>query len=423
MGHLLHLTGWRLSFLLLFFCYFFSSSVYCGVADPVKVEGPQKMLVIMVEFPGSASAIPKSRIEEKIKRVDSYVRAVSGGMTWMETTLSGPYLMPGPLTEYSISPFNAQVDRSRVNRLVREALNLAGKDNDISSFKQIWISVGVWTKPGTETGYRMICLSANPGFLNESTSIRFQMKAVPLAGGSTYSGGIIINAENSMLGHVVHDLFHAMGGAVNGERPVPCLYSHYLQSHPPGGVLNYDTFATYVGAWDVMSQHVSNPRLPINLDEPRLNAPGITSFTRIQLGWFRSEQVVVVHPGETQEVTLEPLVGGENALVIMIPKTKRRYILVENRRKIGFDSALPSSGMLVLQVDRSREEGDGTVVVANANPSVPHLKGAAFLPGQGEKLFFEDKSLNVAIAPLEVKESGAMRIVVTTPARIHDYLK
>ncbi len=396
-----------------------------GVADPVAVLGPQRMLVIMVTFPGSDSVVPKERIAEKAALTGAYIEEVSGGMARLETTLAGPYQLPAPLKEYSILPYNAKVDKARVNRLVRDALNAARQDHDILSFQQIWISVGVWTRAGTETGYGMICLSANPGFLHQPTSTRdrFRMKAVPLADGRSYSGGIIINTENAMLGHVVHDLMHAMGGAVAGERPVPCLYNHYLQSYPPGGKLEYRNFAVHMGPWDVMSQHLMLSRQAEGGEKPRLATMGISSFTRMQLGWFRPGQVVTVHPGETREITLEPLIGGEKELVVMIPLGKRRYILVENRRKTGVDSPLPNSGMLVLLVDRSREEGDGTVNLVNANPTKPHFGGAAFIPGRGERRYFEDKALNIAIAPLAFEDSGALRIVVTTPSGIQQYLQ
>jgi len=427
MLHSVHSIKRRVFAVLFALCFFLTGLVHAGsVADPISVEGPQRMLVIMVTFPGSKSVIPAEQIAKKAERVGAYIRAVSGGIAWMETTLSGPYELPAPLTEYSIKPYNAQVDRSRVNLLVRDALNAAQKDHDLSSFKQIWISVGAWTTPGTETGYGMICLSANPGFLHDPTSgERFKMKAVPLADGSKFSGGIIINTENSVLGHVAHDLMHAMGGVISGERSVPCLYSQYLQSHPVGGGRpDYDEFSIYLGPWDVMSQHfLKKTKQAENSDERRQASPGITSFTRMQLGWFRPGQVVTVQPGETKEVTLEPLLGGEKELTVMIPVGKRRYILVENRQKVSFDSMLPSSGLLVLRVDRTREEGDGTVTVINANPSLPHFSGAPFMPGQGELLFFEDKALNIAIAPLAITETGAIRIVVTTPSRVKEFLK
>ena len=421
----LKISNGSLVLLALLFTILFSQNVHAGgVADPVAVRGMQRMLVIVVTFPGSESVVPTERIAAKAARTGAYIEQVSGGMARLETTISGPYQLPEPLKEYSIHPYNAKVDKTRVNRLVRDALNAAGKDHDILSFHHIWISVGVWTKAGTETGYGMICLSANPGFLNEqpSTRERFRMVPVPLTDGRKYTGGIIINTENSILGHVAHDLLHAMGGVVSGERPVPCLYDHYLQSHPPGGKLNYATFAIHMGPWDVMSQHMILLKQEGD-EEARFATMGISSFTRMQLGWFRPGQVVTVRPGETREVTLEPLVGGEKELVVMIPLGKRRYILVENRQKTGFDSALPSSGMLVLLVDRSLEEGNGTVKLVNANPSMPHFSGAAFNPGQGERRYFEDAALNLAIIPVALEESGALRIVVTTPSRIQQYLR
>ena len=83
---------------------------------------------------------------------------------------------------------------------------------------------------------------------------------------------------------------------------------------------------------------------------------------------------------------------------------------------------MPSSGLLVLHIDTTREEGRGIVRVMDANPSVPYLYGAPFIPGAGERRYYADQVIGVAVAPLAIEPGGILRLMVTTPERIADYV-
>ena len=82
---------------------------------------------------------------------------------------------------------------------------------------------------------------------------------------------------------------------------------------------------------------------------------------------------------------------------------------------------LPSAGLLVLEVDTSREEGAGIVRVADANPRVAGLKAAPFVPGAGEHRHYRNSRAGVAVAPLALEPDGALRLIVTTPERVADF--
>jgi len=125
----------------------------------------------------------------------------------------------------------------------------------------------------------------------------------------------------------------------------------------------------------VMSRHLIEPQLP---------PPGMSSFTRLRMGWIGSDQVVEVTPEEKREVTLSPLADGKGTLVIKIPGERGTYYLVENRQKSIGDPVLPTTGIVILHVDESREDGDGIVRVVDANPKVPDFGAAAFGVGPGQ---------------------------------------
>lgn len=389
-----------------------------GVAAPIPVIGPQRMLVVAVRFPGTAPTFSLPQVNEKVGKVDGYLRAASYGKTWLEPKLVGWYEMPAPLSQYQVSPFNFGVDRTRVRRLLADALTAARKDAAIEKYQVVWIVVGARTRPGE--GYGMIAYSANPGMLSGVRAHRAGLETVELPGGFAYSGPAIVSAENAHVGHVAHDLFHALGGVKDGRRVVPDLYDFEMQSdpgifrNPPGGRLLPRIFAVHAGSWDIMSQHfIEFPQPP----------PPPSSFTRLQLGWIDPDQVVTVRPGETRELVLQPLALGKGHLVVRVPLDPNRSLLLENRQAVGGDSVLPSAGLLVLEVDTGREEGRGIVRAANANPGIPHLYGAPFVPGAGERRYHQDSVIGVAVAPLAIEPGGALWLIVTTPERIAEYVR
>ncbi len=409
------LIRWALFVLLSFLAG--NAPALSGVADPVAVIGPQRLLVVAVRFPGTPSTFSLSQIKEKAGRVDRYIRTASYGKAWLEPKIAGWYEMSAPLSRYQVSPLNYKVDKGRVRQLLTDALSAAQKETAVESYHVVWIVVGVRTRPGE--GYGMIAYCANPGMLSGVLGRRTALETVELPGGLKFSGPAIVSAENSHVGHAAHDLLHALGGAKDGRRAVPDLYDFNMQSNPeifrnpPGGSLVPKIFAVHAGPWDIMSQHF------IEFVKP---PPHPSSFTRLQLGWIDSDQVITVRPGETRELALQPLALGKGNLAVRVPLDSNRYLLLENRQAVGGDSVLPNFGLVVLEVDTAREEGAGIVRVMDANPSLPYLYGAPFVPGAGERRYYVDQGVGVAAAPLAIDPGGALRLIVTTPERIGNYV-
>jgi len=139
--------------------------------------------------------------------------------------------------------------------------------------------------------------------------------------------------------------------------------------------------------------------------------PGLTSFTKIRLGWITRQQVRFVKPGETAVAFLSPLAAGGETLAVKIPLTSGKYYLVENRQPVGFDSALPDSGILVLKVNPSAPEGYGTVQIMDANPVYAHFRQATYRLDAGGRNLFKDSE--VAAIPLW-KDGERLGVMVTT---------
>jgi len=161
-----------------------------------------------------------------------------------------------------------------------------------------------------------------------------------------------------------------------------------------------------MGAWDIMSQHFVEKGKP---------PQGLSSFTKIRLGWIKKQQVQFVKPGETSFALLSPLSKGGDHLVVKILADKWRHYLIENRQPIGFDRVLPDSGMLILEVHPDAEDGTGGVKVKSAISS-PSFDQATYKLEVSNRNVFVDKQNNISIIPLW-KEKENLGVLVTTPDR------
>jgi hypothetical protein len=160
-----------------------------------------------------------------------------------------------------------------------------------------------------------------------------------------------------------------------------------------------------MGPWDIMSQHFTKQGEP---------PPGLSSFTKIRLGWIKPHQVRIEKPGETAFAFLPPLSKGGDPLVVKIPLNDGTYYLIENRQPVGFDRTLPDSGILILRVFPRAAEGYGTVEVKNA-ATATNFANATYRLEANKRNIFVDRKQNIAIIPLW-KENENLGVLVTNPA-------
>jgi len=167
----------------------------------------------------------------------------------------------------------------------------------------------------------------------------------------------------------------------------------------------------YMGPWDIMSQHF------VKKGEP---PPGLSSFTKIRLGWIGKHQVQIVKPGETSFALLSPLSKGGQLLVVKIPLNDGTYYLIENRQPMGFDKMLPDCGILILEVNPEAREGFGTVKVKIPSGSRDFANATYKLEMNNRNIFIDNsfsglfQRNNIAIIPLW-KEKDNIGVLITTP--------
>ncbi len=373
----------------------------CAAPDRAQAQagpGVKRGLVILAAFPDVRPDVDRETVVQRFSvLLDRYVRSASDGTASLSVDVTTDWLaLPRPVADYRISPRNLEVDRGRVMRLIDDALALAERTADLASYDFIALQLGAKLNE-----YGMVGLCGYPGMLGFSSDGDFTTR------GGRRVRGVAIFTTQAHLGTLFHDVAHILGGVRGGKRQAPCLYDHDLQARPgPLREVFVDSLVN-MGFWDPMSCHFSRRDLP---------PPGLSSWTRLRLGWLDPARVRTVAPGERAEVLLGPLADPESPVVaIRVPLSATEYYLIENRQPVGNDQYLPGSGVLILRADDSVAEcrhGRSPVKLVDADPSRPRLTGAAFTPGGRNE--YVDRQSGVRVRVVETVGPVA-RVVVDRP--------
>lgn len=150
---------------------------------------------------------------------------------------------------------------------------------------------------------------------------------------------------------------------VDGQRPqYPAGIGTFVHEfgHCLGLADHYDTANSYnrntPGAWDVMDQGSYNN----NSNTP----PLYSSYERYELGWIEPEVITSTTKGT---FSLQSLGESNKAYKVDVPGKENEYFLFENRQRNGWDSYLPSSGMLVWHIDMDEDIWNSNTVNNNAS--------------------------------------------------------
>jgi len=353
-------------------------------------------LVVLLQFPDLRPPFQKPFAVDRFEKLSGYVRKMSYGTVCVDFEFTDWLQMPGPISSYKISPANLKVDKSRVTRLIQDAIDGADPVHDFSQYDYLAIFMG-----GRFPDYGMVGLCGSPGMLGWQQEIVFK----PVGRGQVVPNGVAIFTASAHLGTLFHDSAHVWGGVVDGKRQVPCLYDHDLQERYPTRDKGFANTLINMGFWDPMSCHYYEYKLP---------PPGVSSWTKLRLGWLPSEKIKNVDPDIPSKTLLGPLEDERSGtLAIRIALSSTRYILIENRQPLGkFDSILPNHGVLIMHADDAIAEcrhGRSPVRLVDANPEMEFLLGASFdLPGVSS---YVDRENKIEIKLLE-KINNAYRISV-----------
>jgi M6 family metalloprotease-like protein len=252
----------------------------------------------------------KSRENGPGASVADYYRAQSFGRFALEGRVLEPVTLPLPRSKYAAHPMGGGIDSAfaAAAKLLEAREGAATRSIDGLAF----LYVGA---PETRSGFALW-----PHRANVTIGSRRVPYYVHAAGG----------ADSDAIGVHCHEFGHLLG-----------LPDAYGAAHLAG-----------CGDFCVMAiGHRGGPkfgaRSPLSL----------CAWCRMRLGWI---DPVVVDPRTPQRLRLRPPTRsfGEALLVPLTPRTDE-YLLVEVRRREGFDAELPSSGLFVWHVGGAAPPGKG----------------------------------------------------------------
>ncbi len=319
------------------------------VAEPLS--GPQRTLVILVEFSDVKHKQDRKAIDGMIfGQMADYFAEVSYGRIHVVGESIGWYTLPNQMRYYGadIDPSRPGSDAHTV-QLIGDAIDAAQGAVNFDAYPRILIihaGVGqedapdetdlIWSEA---LGYGF-SLAASDGTVIHSVALAPEME----------------ESDHSPLGVYAHEYGHLLS--------LPDLYEANSDSTKPD---------RFMGRWSLMGTGLW-------LGNPRGSSPAeLEAWSRIKLGWLIADSVELPPTNfSLRLVALRPLETASGIRAIMIPIASSGYYLIEFRSKIGFDSYLPQTGVLITRIDETRRSGEGVVRVIDADPSTETLNDAAY---------------------------------------------
>jgi len=284
-----------ISFLVFIAMFIFVFSMTQTIAFGETVE---KGIIILVEFSDVRHDVNRDFVQKRFSQhLNDYVKEMSYNTVSLKIDVTKKwYTLPYSIRQYRISSRNLEVDKTRVRKIIDDALNAADKDIDLSKYSFAAIVMGAKV-----TEYGMIGLCGYPGMLGWGTEDVLKTKS-----GQPIKGGVAIFSFQAHLGTFFHDIAHILGGVKGGKRMVPCLYDHDLQAKPGQMRETFVDATINMGFWDPMSCHFYKRESP---------PPGISSWTKMRLNWIQPAKIKVIKKGEKAEFILGPLEDGSSEIL------------------------------------------------------------------------------------------------------------
>ena len=127
-------------------------------------------------------------------------------------------------------------------------------------------------------------------------------------------------------------------------------------------------------------------------------APEFFAWERWQLGWLDDDQILC-DPAADTEIVLSPVETSGGSKAAIVPISSTRVVVVESRRAMGYDAALPVEGAVVYTVDTTIGSGYGPIRVGNGQEAIP-VGGSAVVDGVTVEVLDQDADgLTIRVAP------------------------
>ncbi|HYU06609.1 MAG TPA: M6 family metalloprotease domain-containing protein [Thermoplasmata archaeon] len=307
---------------------------------PAQTTGTVRILVLLVQFTDVPATQTPAFVDGVFndaspgaKSMHAYYSEVSiGTLTIQATVIATWFQSVHPMSDYGADGSSPPDDANGpIYRLVTETVRLADPMVDFSAFDADADGVVdhitiVHAGAGQEGGgssdliwsHRWAALDADPT-VPGSQSL--------MADGVQIYGYTMVG-EDSPVGVVAHEFGHDLG--------LPDLY-------------DTDGSSDGAGIWDIMAGGSWN-------GAPAGTSPAdMSAWSRIRLGWIAPTEVTTA----LIDTSVAQVETSGKAFRLSIPgASSSEYFLIENRESVGFDAALPGSGLLIWHVDDSLSSND-----------------------------------------------------------------
>ena len=344
------------------------------------IRGVLRVLVIAAAFSDLNSSVSVAQIRQDFfGTVANYYREISYGAVTLQGDVYGWYRLPYPETTYGKDCTGIDdADCSGADgswQIARDAAALAEKENVNFNNYDYFVFI-------------------HSGYGQESSGVKNDVWSV------TYLGGVYVQTKiRTLMKFAILPELEAQGSVPIG------VYAHEY-GHLLGLPDLYNTYTgrTIMGPWSLMDKGLWNG-VP-----PGSSPSHMDAWSKIQLGWISGSSLGVVNAGYDANFTLLPTevsTNGTHAIEIPVSTNSppTQYYLVEVRDRVGFDSALPTTGVLITYIDERAYTGRVTVV--NGHPDIPGLTDATWRVGQ----IFADSKNNIAVAITD-QTGNAFQLVV-----------
>ncbi len=372
--------------LLVIFSVSMLGSVYIQPAKAVQsyssTTGVTNEAVIEVQFPNQNTPLLITQNQSVLNSLQgqaNYYFNASYGQLTINYKFFGPFPLPYSELTYG-QDSGGQIDPNKI-QLICDSLNAAEQGGvPLALYQHITI---VHAGTGQESTH-------NSGDIYSSW-IGFSSPCRDSNNLQIPTTRVIVVSEYSPVGTFCHEFGHDNG--------LPDIYD-----------LTSGSTDDYIGPWSLMAagNWLTTPGNPAG------SSPGsLDSWSKTQLGWIKPVTV----SNATANVTIGALeLPNQSVYAVKIPLTPTSYYLLEARRSVGVDTAIPSEGVLVFLVNEGSLGSNcyispcyvSGVLLVEPHPN-PNLNTAPIQPGSS----FADPQNRVFIKVLSQSGTG-YRVQITS---------
>jgi M6 family metalloprotease-like protein len=349
------------------------------VPRPSPIYGEISVLVIAVEFSDYNHTLSIEQVtDQTINRLNVFYTEMSYGVVSVVGKVAGWVRLPRKMAEYGADngPFvdcQNHCPYPDTWQLFRDAAPMIVSQVNIAEYQQIVV--------------------LHAGYGEESSNVASDIWSV------TFLGQPVLTPQGTFDRFSVVPEFQARGFDTLG------VYAHEF-GHLVGLPDLYSRTLEEVGPWDLMARGAWNGK------PPGSSPAELLAWGRIFLSWITPEHIVNVAKQSRMNVTIEPIESpssGVQAVTVQAsPQDSKHYYLVEVRQQVGFDTALPSSGVLITYIDETKSN---PVKVIDGVQTTSTLNDAPFQVGQK----YSDSRNNLVISVVATNGSS-FSVVVDTMA-------